>query len=151
MQNLKVNDRVDALDSSLSVLYEPVWLEAKVVAAQPGTVTVSFRGWGNRWNETIATDSSRLAPLFSHTKNWRATLRRGNWVEVRLFEKWHRAQVQEIDGNQVRVKVSTRLLSGAHREIVINLDSDNLTYHYMHYCYEPRPRWLPEGVFMKNF
>ena len=93
MNRLQVGDFVDAQDSAGK------WYEAVVQEIYQDTITVHFFGWSSRWDAKLSKDYSTEVvrkgysattrkgpppePLWSHTKNWRDTLKEGDFVEVR--------------------------------------------------------------------
>lgn len=44
------------------------WCVARVVDKDEDSVTVSYEGWADKWNEKIPINSRRLAPFRSNTK-----------------------------------------------------------------------------------
>eukprot|EP00636_Phaeomonas_parva_P000003 CAMPEP_0118852994 /NCGR_PEP_ID=MMETSP1163-20130328/1755_1 /TAXON_ID=124430 /ORGANISM="Phaeomonas parva, Strain CCMP2877" /LENGTH=230 /DNA_ID=CAMNT_0006785471 /DNA_START=225 /DNA_END=913 /DNA_ORIENTATION=+ len=60
-QELAVDDWVDALDT------ENVWRVAQVIDATDATVTIHYKNWGSKWDDTIPRASAKLAPVGTHT------------------------------------------------------------------------------------
>ena len=87
---LAVGDLVDCMDK------EKCWFESMVHEVFPDNcVKIHFLGWGSKWDDLVhpAEIESRIAPLNTQTKNWRADLYEGGLIEIKcnddlVNQKW---------------------------------------------------------------
>jgi DNA-binding beta-propeller fold protein YncE len=105
---LAAGDLVDAQDK------EKCWFESIVQEILPdGSVRVHFMGWGSKWDDTLtrAEVATRLAPLNSKTKNWRADLFTGGLIEIKcnddpVNQKWMWGKITALNVEEAWVEVS---------------------------------------------
>jgi hypothetical protein len=105
---LAVGDLVDAQDR------EKCWFESIVLEiSADGSVKVHFMGWGSKWDDVIGASEllTRLAPLNSKTKNWRADLFTGGLIEIKcnddlVNQKWMWGRVTALNVEEAWVEVS---------------------------------------------
>jgi len=105
---LSVGDLVDCMDK------EKCWFESIVQETMSdGSIKVHFMGWGSKWDDivTISELSSRIAPLNSKTKNWRADLFEGGLIEIKcnddlVNQKWMWGKVTSLNVDEAWVEVS---------------------------------------------
>lgn len=105
---LAPGDLVDAQDK------EKCWFESIVLDISPeGHVKVHFMGWGSKWDDiiTAAELPTRLAPLNTKTKNWRADLFTGGLIEIKcnddpVNQKWMWGRVTALNVEEAWVEVS---------------------------------------------
>jgi hypothetical protein len=105
---LAPGDLVDAQDK------EKCWFESIILdIAADGSVKVHFMGWGSKWDDvfTAAELSSRLAPLNTKTKNWRADLFTGGLIEIKcnddpVNQKWMWGKITALNVEEAWVEVS---------------------------------------------
>ena len=96
---LHVGSLLDALDS------DNRWFDARIVRVGEGDeVKVHYMGWKAKWDTWVDRyDEERLAPLHTHTENWREFLNEGDEIEVneKLFSNgnknmWYLVEIVEI-------------------------------------------------------
>jgi hypothetical protein len=105
---LAAGDLVDAQDK------EKCWFESIVQEIlSDGSVRVHFMGWGSKWDDTLtrAEVATRLAPLNSKTKNWRADLFTGGLIEIKcnddpVNQKWMWGKITALNVEEAWVEVS---------------------------------------------
>jgi DNA-binding beta-propeller fold protein YncE len=105
---MMVGDLVDAMDK------EKCWFESVVVEVRPGmNVKVHFMGWGSKWDDVISMSdlSSRVAPLNTKTKDWRADLFEGGLIEIKcnedtVYQKWMWGRIIAMNTQEEWVDVS---------------------------------------------
>lgn len=105
---LSVGDLIDCMDKEKS------WFESIVLECLPlGAVKVHFLGWGTKWDDVIAAADigSRIAPLNTNTKNWRADLFEGGLIEVKcnddiVNQKWMWGRISRLNVEESWVEVS---------------------------------------------
>jgi hypothetical protein len=98
IQRLLPGDIIGASDSY------GTWYEGVVQSLPTTSMKVHFKGWSKKYDEDISeTDySTRVAPLYTKTNNWRAAMRKGSEIEyTKLLEetgsKWLPAIVMAVD------------------------------------------------------
>ena len=102
-QGLAVGSAIDALDSDMR------WFDAKIVeVSPPGTgedkVKVHYMGWTPKWDVWVNRgDREQMAPLHTHTENWREALGKGDELEVsdKVFTNsrrntWHPGKILTV-------------------------------------------------------
>lgn len=96
---LHVGSLLDALDS------DNRWFDARIVRVGEGDeVKVHYMGWTAKWDTWVGRyDEERLAPLHTHTENWREFLNEGDEIEVNdkvlsngNKNRWHLGEIVEI-------------------------------------------------------
>ncbi|KAJ1446677.1 hypothetical protein M885DRAFT_545544 [Pelagophyceae sp. CCMP2097] len=87
---LRVGDGVDAQD------IEGRWFDALVVAEDGDSVTVHYNSWDRRYDSLLAKASNWLAPLRTHSPDWRPGLRRGQMIEAKKGRCWFTAIIVEL-------------------------------------------------------
>ncbi|KAL3667771.1 hypothetical protein V7S43_007321 [Phytophthora oleae] len=85
-----------------------VWYESRVVAVSSTLVKIHYRGWTPKWDEWIERTSTRIAPLHTKVRNWRAfkvgdSVMVGWQVVTKKYPEWRNAIVTaceacEVDG-----------------------------------------------------
>lgn len=133
---LQVGDFVDAQDVTGK------WYEAVVREVTDETVRVHYLGWASKWDAVLrrrrdCNDDSvnyKLnppAPLWSHCRRWRESLKEGNLLEVRDSlsradrPKWYKGIVRRVGS---KVGNPKNLVGGAQLElfdIPIEIGSEN--------------------------
>lgn len=99
---LQTGQLIDARDT------DNVWYESRVVAVSSTLVKIHYRGWTSKWDEWIKRTSSRIAPLHTRVRNWRAfkigdPVMVGRQVVAKRYPEWRNAIVSaceacEMDG-----------------------------------------------------
>ena len=114
---LREGDLVDALDRERS------WFESYIVGISNGQVRIHFMGWGSKWDDDILESDlpTRIAPLNSKTKNWRADLFEGGLIEIKcnddtVNQKWMWGRIIALNVPEAWVEVS---YSFAHEPAII--------------------------------
>eukprot|EP01038_Epipyxis_sp_PR26KG_P004848 gene4848-6795_t len=105
---LAVGDLADCMDK------EKCWFESVIQEiATDGSIKVHFMGWGSKWDDiiTAAEISTRLAPLNTKTKNWRADLFEGGLIEIKcnddlINQKWMWGKIVTLNTAEAWVEVS---------------------------------------------
>lgn len=106
--SIAVGDLVDCMDKEKS------WFESLVLEVLPyGAVKVHFLGWGSKWDDTIAANEvpNRIAPLNTHTKNWRAELFEGSLIEIKcnddlVNQKWMWGKITQLNMEEAWLEVA---------------------------------------------
>jgi hypothetical protein len=101
-------DIVDCMDK------EKCWFESMIVEIYAdGSLKVHFMGWGSKWDDKILKTeiSTRIAPLNTKTKNWRADLFEGGLVEIKcnddlVNQKWMWGKITALSLKEAWVEVS---------------------------------------------
>jgi ubiquitin C-terminal hydrolase len=127
-KDLRVGDEVDCCDA------RNTWLEAVIVAVnEDKSVRVHFKGWNSTFDETVPADKvpSKVAPLFSNVKNWRANIEEDDKVDVRVEVEgkhvWVLATVQEINVPEKKILV---MYTGADVVAAANPAAASKNRHY---------------------
>ncbi|KAF4316902.1 hypothetical protein BBI17_008689 [Phytophthora kernoviae] len=104
---LEIGELIDALDT------DNVWYESRVVAMSSTLVKLHYRGWTSKWDEWVERTSTRIAPLHTKVRNWRAfkvydEVLVGRNVPSKKYPEWRNAVVtvvaREVDG-PLRIEV----------------------------------------------
>ncbi|KAG7376693.1 hypothetical protein PHYPSEUDO_012870 [Phytophthora pseudosyringae] len=105
---LQIDELIDARDT------DSVWYESRVVALSSTLVKIHYRGWTSKWDEWIERTSTRIAPLHTKVRDWRAfevgdAVMVGRHVATKRYPEWRNAVVIsceacEVDG-RLRVEV----------------------------------------------
>ncbi|KUF75997.1 hypothetical protein AM587_10003692 [Phytophthora nicotianae] len=105
---LRIGQLIDARDT------DNVWYESRVVALSSTLVKLHYRGWTSKWDEWIERTSTRIAPLYTKVRNWRAfkvddAVMVGRQVASKRYPEWRNAVVIaleacEVDG-RLRIEV----------------------------------------------
>ena len=136
---LKIGDKVDALDSSHDdSKYKPKWFQSKIVKKLNNKFKIHFIGWNERFDEYISIGSKRIMPLHSKTSNWKSKLKIGNIIEVKKIlevpdnlnfkERWCKAIILDKRGEKVLVKFPIE----NYPNYWYDLNSEKVTYNKMH-------------------
>jgi len=113
------------------------WFEGvvrEIKTTSPGHMLVHFKGWSKKFDEKISESeyTQRVAPVFTKTVNWRASLKKGSEVEYtkRIDDegsKWLPAIVMDVDDSFDTITLKYRQ---ADRRILqvseIELDSEEI-------------------------
>lgn len=105
---LSPGDLIDCMDKEKS------WFESVVVdVAADGSIRVHFLGWAAKWDDTIseAERPIRLAPLNTHTRNWRGDLFEGGLIEVKcnddvVNQKWMWGRITKLNVEESWVEIA---------------------------------------------
>jgi DNA-binding beta-propeller fold protein YncE len=105
---LTPGDLIDCMDKEKS------WFESIVVdVAADGSIRVHFLGWAAKWDDTIteAERPIRLAPLNTHTRNWRGDLFEGGLIEVKcnddvVNQKWMWGRITKLNVEESWVEIA---------------------------------------------
>eukprot|EP01033_Poteriospumella_lacustris_P013517 gene13517-9671_t len=105
---LAPGDLIDCMDKEKS------WFESIVVdVAADGSIRVHFLGWAAKWDDTIteAERPIRLAPLNTHTRNWRGDLFEGGLIEVKcnddvVNQKWMWGRITKLNVEESWVEIA---------------------------------------------
>lgn len=85
------------------------------MALDAARVKVHYRGWTAKWDEWLSRESTRLAPLHSRVRDWRAfalddELQVGFPLASKSYPEWRNARVVDVergeDGKVARIQVS---------------------------------------------
>ena len=122
-QPLAVGDLVDARDREKS------WFESYITEVRPSApsaspprsgggrerldVKVHYMGWGSKWDDWVSEWDlgTRIAPLNSRSKNWRADLFEGGLIEIKcnddmVNQKWMWGKIIALNYSEGWVDVS---------------------------------------------
>ena len=95
-----VGDLIDCMDKA------NMWYESYItqVSDFDGSIKVHFMGWGQKWDDVVTKSqiSTRISPLNSKSKNWRAELFNGGLIEIKCNEdvinqKWMWGRIVALD------------------------------------------------------
>lgn len=96
---IAVGDLVDCMDKEKS------WFESLVIEVMSdGSLRIHFLGWGSKWDDAITLPeiATRIAPLNTHTRNWRSDLFEGGLIEIKcnddiVNQKWMWGRITQLN------------------------------------------------------
>ncbi|KAG4055441.1 hypothetical protein JG687_00006325 [Phytophthora cactorum] len=110
---LQIGQLIDARDT------DNVWYESRVVALSSTLVKLHYRGWTSKWDEWIERTSTRIAPLHTKVRDWRAfkagdAVMVGRQVTTKRYPEWRNAIVTAIEACEVdgRLRVEVDIDGG---------------------------------------
>lgn len=118
-QTLEVRRWTDVQDANGN------WFEGRVHSVDPARKLVCVRIHG--FDETQWCDDKHVAPLHSHTVNWRAQVKQGDVVEVRASaaDNWTSGQVAQLQRTEAGARVTVNVEpdgrgGGSSNRVVLN-------------------------------
>ena len=139
--SLQLEDWVDCRDT------EDVWRVAQVISMTEDSVTVHYKNWGSKWDETLPKTSAKLAQIGSHTSGrdtgWTKRQQGGIWdVSLEAIERFR----EKLEANAEQKRAEPESNEGFWKVELPNFVEDCLTSNFEDDAVLPAVVELMRGV-----